>query len=70
MLPGIKLSAEQKAYAVVNLMARYEISKQFSATLNVNNLFDKEYLQGLDSRFNTAVYAPTRNAMLAVRYNF
>lgn len=70
LLPGIKLSAEQKAYAVVNLMARYEISKQLSATLNVNNLFDKEYLQGLDSRFNTAVYAPTRNAMLAVRYNF
>lgn len=69
-LPGVTLKGEQPAYSVVNLMARYEISKQLSATLNINNLFDKEYLQGLDSTFHTGIYAPTRNAMLNLRYNF
>lgn len=67
---GLALKGEQESYAVVNLMARYDISKQLSATLNVNNLFDKEYLQGLDTTFHTGIYAPTRNAWLSLRYNF
>lgn len=69
-LPGVTLKGEQERYAVVNLMARYDFSQKFSATLNVNNLFDKEYLQGLDATFNTGIYAPTRNAWLNLRYNF
>lgn len=69
-LPGLTLKGEQERYAVVNLMARYDINQQLSATLNVNNLFDKEYLQGLDATFNTGIYAPTRNAWLNLRYNF
>lgn len=69
-LPGITLKGEQESYAVVNLMARYEINRHLSATLNINNLFDKEYLQGLDTTFHTGIYAPTRNAWLSLRYNF
>lgn len=33
----------QSAYFVVDLLARYEINKNFSASLNVHNLFDKYY---------------------------
>ncbi|WP_242671866.1 TonB-dependent siderophore receptor [Stutzerimonas kirkiae] len=69
-LPGIVLRGEQKAYAVANLMARYDINEQLSATFNLNNLFDKEYLQGLDTTFHTGIYAPTRNIMANLKYSF
>ncbi|WMD22429.1 TonB-dependent siderophore receptor [Achromobacter seleniivolatilans] len=64
------VTARQDAYAVVNLMARYDFSRQVSATLNVNNLFDKKYLNSLDTTFNTGYYGAPRNAMLNVRYAF
>ncbi|MFL9609393.1 TonB-dependent siderophore receptor [Methylobacillus sp. Pita2] len=67
---GLALKGEQASYTVVNLMARYDINEPLSATLNVNNVFDKEYLQGLDNTFHTAIYAPTCNAWLNLRYNF
>lgn len=34
---------EQDAYAVVDLMARYQISRDLSVRLNIDNLFDKHY---------------------------
>lgn len=67
---GLALTGQQKAYAVANLMARYEFSPQLSATLNLNNVFDKHYLQGLDTTFYTGIYAPTRNVQLGMRYTF
>lgn len=35
------VTAKQKAYAIYNLMARYDFNSALSAQLNVNNLFDK-----------------------------
>ncbi|MDR0226830.1 MAG: TonB-dependent receptor [Burkholderiaceae bacterium] len=67
---GKAVTAEQKAYAVVNLMARYEFDRQWSATLNLNNLFNKQYLQGLDTTFYTGYYAATRNVTLNLKYRF
>ncbi len=67
---GLALYGQQKAYAVANLMARYDFSPQLSATLNLNNAFDRKYLQGLDTTFYTGIYAPTRNAQLNLRYSF
>lgn len=69
-LPGVALNGQQAAYVVTNLMARYDFSHQLAATLNVNNVFDRQYLQGLDTTFYTGIYAPTRNAMLTLRYQF
>src|SRR5690606_10056977 len=40
---GAKRKIEQDAYTVVDLMARYQISRQVSARLNVYNVFDKYY---------------------------
>lgn len=67
---GLALHGEQKAYAVAHLMARYEFSRQLSGTVNVNNVFNKKYLQGLDTTFYTGIYAPTRNVQLTLRYTF
>lgn len=60
---------EQKAYALVNLMARYDISDQWSAQLNVNNLFDKKYY-GLFDAFDQVTYGDPRNVTVTVRYKF
>lgn len=67
---GLALYGQQTSYAVANLMARYDISPRLSATLNLNNAFDRKYLQGLDTTFYTGIYAPTRNAALNLRYRF
>jgi len=64
------LNGKQDAYAVVNLMARYAFSKQFSATLNINNLFDEKYFGSLDSTFYTGYYGDPRNVMLTAKYSF
>lgn len=60
---------EQKPYALVALMARYEFSQQLSATLNINNVFDKKYYAGM-GLFETGFYGAPRNAMLTMRYQF
>ncbi|MET4576393.1 TonB-dependent siderophore receptor [Ottowia thiooxydans] len=67
---GLALYGQQKAYAVTGLMARYDFSPQLSLTLNVNNVFNQKYLQGLDTTFYTGIYGPTRNAQLTARYTF
>lgn len=37
----------QDAYAIVNLMARYQINESLSVTLNANNVTDEKYLNSL-----------------------
>lgn len=61
--------AYQPTYAVVGLMARYAFSSQLTATLNVNNVFDKTYMPGLGA-YGTGMYGDPRNALLTVRYAF
>ncbi|MEG1053787.1 MAG: TonB-dependent receptor, partial [Janthinobacterium sp.] len=56
----------QKAYAVAGLMAQYPLSPQLVATLNVNNVFDKQYY----STGMGGYYGDPRNAMLSLRYKF
>lgn len=67
---GRNITARQSAYAVANLMARYELSKDLSLTLNVNNIFDKTYLSSLESTFYSGFYGPPRNAQLNLKYRF
>ena len=60
---------EQKSFALVNLMARYEFSRQLSAQLNVNNLFDKKHF-GLSAAYEGVNYQAPRGASLTLRYRF
>jgi len=64
---GVDLSYyEQKSYAVTNLMARYDITNNLSAWVNLNNVFDKEYY----STTSAGVYGAPRNLMTSLKYNF
>ncbi|MNO33968.1 Ferric-pseudobactin receptor precursor [compost metagenome] len=56
----------QDDYAVVDLMARYPITKNLSATLNVNNLLDEEYYTSTSSSY----YGTPRNATVGLRMDF
>ncbi|MEG1768174.1 MAG: TonB-dependent siderophore receptor [Comamonas sp.] len=58
----------QKSYAVVNLMARYAVSRQLSVSLHLNNVFDKTYYSGLSNY--GAMYGAPRNVMAAMKYTF
>lgn len=59
-------SIQQKAYAVVNAMAKYEVKKDFDVILNANNLFDKtyQYYPGEGG------YGDERNYTLSLNYKF
>lgn len=60
---------EQGSYAIANLMARYQISPEISAQLNVNNLFDEEYY-GIFEAYGQTTWGAPRNATLMLRYKF
>lgn len=50
-------------------MARYQFSDHLSATLNVNNLFDKYHYTNIGF-YNSSYYGDPRNVMLTTRYAF
>jgi outer membrane receptor for ferric coprogen and ferric-rhodotorulic acid len=60
---------EQKAFALVNLMARYEFNGQLSAQLNLNNVFDKTHF-GMFAAYGGINYQAPRSASLTLRYRF
>ncbi|MCF5518219.1 TonB-dependent siderophore receptor, partial [Pseudomonas sp. PA-3-6E] len=45
----------QEAYWLVDLMTRYQFTKNVSATLNINNVFDKSYYTNIGF-YNSAAY--------------
>lgn len=59
----------QEAYWLVDLMAKYQITDDLSATLNVNNLLDKKYYSNVGF-YTTYYYGEPRNVMLTTRYDF
>ncbi|MEE1921952.1 TonB-dependent siderophore receptor [Pseudomonas sp. 148P] len=57
----------QGSYALVNLMARYEVSEDLSLKVNLNNALDKKYYAYSDT---WGVYGEPRNVMTSVEYRF
>ena len=57
----------QPAYAVADLMARYDISQQTFVQLNIDNLFDKKYYS---SSWSGYTYGKPRSATLTAGYRF
>ncbi|MFV0453824.1 MAG: TonB-dependent siderophore receptor [Pseudomonas sp.] len=57
----------QKSYALANLMARYDINEKLSASVNINNLFDKKYFMGVAGN---GVYGAPRNVMTSLSYTY
>lgn len=56
----------QSSYTLASLMAKYQITPALSATLNVNNLFDKEYY----TTTAAGLYGAPRNFMTTLRYAY
>ncbi|MGL4316027.1 MAG: TonB-dependent siderophore receptor [Pseudomonas sp.] len=56
----------QDDYAVVDAFARYPLTQQLSATLNLNNLLDEEYYTTTSSSY----FGAPRNATLGLRMDF
>ncbi|NBB11903.1 TonB-dependent receptor [Pseudomonas sp. SLFW] len=61
--------AHQRPFGVVGLLANYEVDSHLSVGLNVNNLFDKKYYDGLGT-FNSGSYGDPRNAVINARWKF
>lgn len=57
----------QSSYAVTSLLARYDVSKQLSVAVNVNNLFDREYYSFAGDH---GMYGAPRNLMTSFKYSF
>ncbi|MBS7779260.1 TonB-dependent siderophore receptor [Acidovorax sp. CCYZU-2555] len=55
------------SHAVASLLARYEINRNLTLALNVNNLFDKNYYTGTATH---ALYGAPRNAVATLTYKY
>jgi len=62
------VTIRQGSYAVVGLMARYDISKQLSVSANVNNVGDRKYLTSL--YWSQSFYAAPRNASVTLNWKY
>lgn len=60
--------AEQKAYAVVDLMANYDIDPNWSVSANLNNLTDEKYLSSL--YWTQAYYGAPRNVSATLTWKY
>ena len=60
---------EQKAFTLVNLMARYDINDRLSAQLNLDNAFDKKHF-AMFAAFNAITYQAPRSVSATLRYRF
>lgn len=60
---------EQEAFALVNLMARYDFDRQLSAQLNLSNVLDKTHV-GMFAAYGGINYGAPRSASLTLRYRF
>jgi outer membrane receptor for ferric coprogen and ferric-rhodotorulic acid len=64
--PGIR--TVQPSYATLGLMARYEIDKHLSLSLNLNNVTDKKYLTSL--YWTQSLYAAPRNGSATLSWTY
>ncbi|MGK9066160.1 TonB-dependent siderophore receptor [Stutzerimonas chloritidismutans] len=66
---GNREKVEQEAYALVNLMARYEVTENLSAQLNVDNLTDKKYFDMFEA-YGALTYGAPRSVTASAKYRF
>ena len=57
----------QGSYPLVDLFAKYQLTKQLAVQANVSNLFDREYYSYLD---DSAVYGEPRSVSVSMSYLF
>ncbi|MFJ4386706.1 TonB-dependent siderophore receptor [Pseudomonas sp. NPDC089408] len=60
----------QEAYALVDLMGSYEFDEHWSASLNLNNVFDRKYLLSLYQSAGSTNYGAPRNLTASVTWKY
>ncbi|TBV15008.1 TonB-dependent siderophore receptor [Stutzerimonas kirkiae] len=65
---GTREELTQGAFWLLDLMARYQISENLSASLNVNNLLDKKYYY--NSEINSYTWGEPRSVSISSRWDF
>ncbi|RDZ28318.1 TonB-dependent siderophore receptor [Lysobacter silvisoli] len=65
---GRPIVTRQPSYALLGLMARYRFNEKFSASLNLDNVTDRKYINSL--YWAQGYYGAPRNAMLSLDYRF
>lgn len=60
----------QGGYSVWNAFGSYKISDKWTASLNIDNLFDKHYFSVVGGTLNGGYYGTPRNVMLTMRGSF
>jgi outer membrane receptor for ferric coprogen and ferric-rhodotorulic acid len=65
---GREIITRQAAYALIGLMARYEIDPHWSVSFNLNNLSDRKYINSL--YWAQGFYGAPRNAKLSVQWRY
>jgi len=59
----------QGSFTVVDLLGRYRATRNLTVSVNVNNLFDKEYYTQIGT-FSQYQYGAPRNVSASLRYDF
>lgn len=67
-LDGSEIFTSQASYAVIGLMAGYDLDQHWSTTLNLDNITNRKYIPSL--YWAQGFYAAPRSVMLNVRYAF
>jgi outer membrane receptor for ferric coprogen and ferric-rhodotorulic acid len=65
---GAGVTMSQPSYATLGLMARYEIDKHLSLSLNLNNVTDKKHLTSL--YWTQSLYAAPRNGSATLSWSY
>ncbi|MFK3724028.1 TonB-dependent siderophore receptor [Pseudomonas monteilii] len=60
--------AEQDSYAVVGLMAGYRFDEHWDGRVNLNNIFDEKYWQGIPNGTGNGTYGDPRNVMFSLKW--
>jgi len=63
---------EQGAYAVTDLMAGYQLTRNLDLQLNANNIFDRKYYSSISNSvlYGGDTYGSPRNMMVTAKYSF
>lgn len=62
-------TADQDAYGIVGLMAGYQFDEHWDGRVNVNNLFNTRYWQGIPNASGTGQYGDPRNLMFTLKWS-
>lgn len=62
------VTVKQDAYALVNLMAQYDISDRFSGMVNINNVTDEQYLSSL--YWEQSYFAAPRHVYASLKWEY